>query len=221
MKRLKQLSLGLCVVLSVCGGLVWVSSAEQETMSQDPSSPEFRNEFLKNFRRRGMDTTVGDAMMLRILVESSRAKRGVEVGTFAAYGAMNMGIAFERTGGHLFTLEIDPERVKESEANLKKLGLDDVVTVVAGDALKTLPTLEGEFDFVFLDAAKEQYRDYLRLLEPKLKPGALVVADNVMRSADDMKDFLDYVRTSPNYDTVTIMASQEKKDGMTISYKIK
>jgi len=159
--------------------------------------------------------------MLRILVESARAKRGVEVGTASGFGAVNMGIAFERNGGHLWTHDIDPAAVQQARANLAKVGLENVVTVVEGDALKTLPTLEGEFDFVFIDALKSDYLKYLKILEPKLRPGAVVVADNVIKSANAMKDFLDYIQSSPDYDTVTIRASMEKNDGMTVSYKIR
>lgn len=190
-------------------------------LAQPPNSEAFRKEFLDKFRRTGLNTTPPDAMMLRILVESSGARRGVEVGAASGFGAMNMGIAFERTGGHLFSLEIDPRRVQETRANLQKLALERSVTVVEGDALKTLPTLSGEFDFVFLDAVKSDYLQYLKLIEPKLKRGALVVADNVIVSERQMSDFLAYIKTSPNYDTVTIRASDEKGDGMTISYKIR
>jgi predicted O-methyltransferase YrrM len=59
------------------------------------------------------------------------------------------------------------------------------------------------------------------LVEAKLKPGSVVVADNVIQSARAMKDFLDYIQNSPDYDTVIIRASMEKNDGMSVSYKIK
>ncbi len=184
-------------------------------------SDEFRNTFIKEFQRSLLNTTPGDAMMLRILVESSTAKRGVEVGSADGYGAINMGIGFERTGGHLYTLEIDPDMVKKCRENLRKVGLENTVTCVEGDALKTLPALEGKFDFVFIDAIKSDYLKYLKLIEPKLQPGAVVVADNVIRYAEAMQDFLDYIQTSPDYDTVIIRASMEKGDGMSISYKIR
>jgi predicted O-methyltransferase YrrM len=181
----------------------------------------FRRQFIKDFRRTGLNTTPGDAMMLRILVESAGCKRGVEVGSASGFGAINMGIAFERTGGHLYTLEIDPDRVKECRDNVKKMGLEDVVTCIEGDALKTLPTIDGPIDFVFIDAVKSDYMKYLKLIEHKLTPGAVVVGDNVIRSERAMKDFLDYIQTSPDYDTVIIRASMEKRDGMSISYKIR
>jgi predicted O-methyltransferase YrrM len=214
MKRYKLLVLALCVL--ICVNVMMVYSGQGNKMSD-----EFRNNFVKNFQRTSLNTTESDAMMLRILVESNRAKRGIEVGSASGFGAINMGIAFERTGGHLYTLEIDPTMVKLCRNNLQKVGLENTVTCIEGDALKTLPTLDGEFDFVFIDAVKRDYLKYFKLIEPKLKPGAVVVADNVIRSARAMKDFLDYIQESPNYDTVIIRASMEKNDGMSVSYKIR
>jgi predicted O-methyltransferase YrrM len=190
-------------------------------LAQDKSSPEFRKAFLQQFSRNGLSTAPEDAMMLRILIESAGAKRGVEVGVAAGFGSINMGIGFERTGGHLFSLEIDPKRAEDSRQNVAKVGLEKTVTVMQGDALQVIPTLKGEFDFIFIDANKPDYLKYLKAIEPKLKKGAVVVADNVIVSARAMADYLDYVQTSPNYDTVIIRASLEKKDGMAISYKIR
>lgn len=215
MKCCKNLILVVCAALIGFNGLM-VYSAEQ-----NKKSVEFRNEFIRNFQRTGLNTTPGDAMMLRILVESSGAKRGIEVGSASGFGAVNMGIAFERTGGHLYTLEIDPKSVKVCRDNLQKVGLEDIVTCIEGDALKSLSTLEGEFDFIFIDALKQDYLKYLKLVEAKLKPGSVVVADNVIRSARAMQDYLDYVQNSPDYDTVIIRSSMEKNDGMSISYKIR
>jgi predicted O-methyltransferase YrrM len=215
MKHRHAVAAVLCIVVLSLAGLCVYAGQSNKT------SPEFRKQFIDNFQRTGLNTTPGDAMMLRILVEASGAKRGVEVGAASGYGAINMGIAFERTGGHLWTHEIDPKWVKETRDNLEKVGLENVVTVVEGDALKTLPNMEGPIDFVFIDALKQDYLKYLKALEPKLQVGAVVVADNTIQSARAMKDYLDYVQNSPDYDTVTIRASMEKNDGMTISYKIR
>lgn len=186
-----------------------------------PISDEARREFIKGFKRTGLNTTPEDAMVLRILAETRNAQRGVEVGSATGFGAINMGIAFERTGGHLFTLEIDPDTVKACRENIEKMSLEKSVTCVEGDALKTIPALEGQFDFVFIDAVKKDYFKYLKLIEPKLKPGAVIVADNVIKSANAMKDYLDYVQTDPGYDTAIIRASDEKGDGMAITYKVR
>jgi len=214
MKRHPLAVTTLCIAVSLAALCVYAAD-------QNNKSPEFRKQFLENFHRTSLNTTPGDAMMLRILVEASGAKRGVEVGSASGFGAINMGIAFERTGGHLWTHDINPAAVKETRENLAKVGLENIVTVVEGDALKTLLNLEGPIDFVFIDALKQDYFKYFKILEPKLKVGAVVVADNVIQSARAMKDFLDYVQTSPDYDTVTIRSSMEKNDGMTVSYKIR
>lgn len=205
----------------VCAALIGFNGIIVYSGEQNKKSIEFRNEFIRNFHRTGLNTTPGDAMMLRILVESSGAKRGIEVGSASGFGAVNMGIGFERTGGHLYTLEIDPRSARVCRDNLQKVGLENTVTCIEGDALKTLPTLKGEFDFIFIDAVKRDYLKYFMLVESKLVPGSVIVADNVIQSAGAMKDFLDYIQNSPDYDTVIIRASMEKNDGMSVSYKIR
>lgn len=217
MRRIVLVAAGAGILALVLGGALVYS----EEAKVDKTSPEFRAQFLKDFKPRGLDTTAGDAMLLRILVDARGAKRGVEVGSAHGHGAINMGIAFERTGGHLWTIDIDPAMVKICRENLEKVGLEKTVTVVEGDALKVLPALEGEYDFVFIDAKKEDYFKYFKAIEPKLKPGAIVAADNVIRSAAAMKDYLDFMQTSPQWETVIIRASMDKNDGMAVSYRIK
>jgi predicted O-methyltransferase YrrM len=212
------------LAMVVAGLAIFIMShvAQGAAMKNDkPVTEETRKNVIASFERTSLNTTPEDAMMLRILVQSRNAQRGVEVGSATGYGAINMGIAFERTGGHLYTLEIDPQMVKATRDNLEKTGLQNTVTCVEGDALKTLPALEGEYDFVFIDAVKKDYFQYFKLIEPKLKAGAVIVADNVIQSAAAMKDYLDYVRNNPNYETVIVRASDEKKDGMSITYKIR
>jgi len=182
---------------------------------------EFRKQFIKDFKRTGLNTTPEDALTLRILVEASKAKRGVEVGSATGFGAINMGIGFERNGGRLDTIDIDPKMVAACRENVRKMGLEKVVTVIEGDALKVLPTIEGDVDFVFIDALKQDYGKYFKLISPRLKPGAVVVADNAIQSASAMKDFLDFMRTSPEWEMVIVQASKEKGDGMAVCYKVR
>ena len=209
------------LILALTLTIVALTAILAHAARRNNMSTALRNQFIKDFKRTSLNTTEGDAMMLRILVESARLKRGVEVGSATGFGAINMAIAFERPGGHLYTLEIDPKMAKACRENLRKAGLETTVTCIEGDALKTLPKLEGEFDFVFIDAVKSDYLKYFKIIEPHLKPGAVVVGDNVIRSARAMKDFLNYMQNSPDYDTVIIRASMDKKDGMSISYKIR
>jgi predicted O-methyltransferase YrrM len=196
---------------------------ERPMIAQGPanSSEEFRKAFLEKFPWTEMCTTPEDAMMLRILIESRGAKRGVEVGGNVGYGAIGMGIGFERTGGHLQSVEINPAHVQTARKNLESVGLSRTVTVIEGDALKVLPTLEGGIDFVFLDALKPDYMKYHKALEPKLTRNAILVADNVVVSARQMRDFLEYIQANPNWDSVVIRASLHKNDGMLVAYKVR
>jgi predicted O-methyltransferase YrrM len=219
MRRKSVAILVAAAVVSGAGVAVYCREAEP-----DKTSDAFRERFIREFRRSGLNTTIGDALLLRILVQARQAKRGIEVGSANGFGAINMGVGFERTGGHLWTLEIDPGMARQCRENLAKVGLDKTVTVVEGDALKTLPKLaaSGEkFDFVFIDALKRDYLKYFQAIQERLEPGAVVVADNAIRSARAMQDFLDFMEKSPDWEMVVVRASMEKRDGMAICYKVR
>ena len=108
--------------------------------------------------------------------------RVLEVGTAIGYSALHMAEALEH--GKLVTLEIDPARAATTRKFLDDAGVGDRVEIVEGDARQTLPELEGPFDVLFLDAKKDQYRDYLRLAEPLLSERALLVVDNLLMSGE-------------------------------------
>jgi predicted O-methyltransferase YrrM len=181
---------------------------------------QLRNDFIGNFTRIEKNTTPGDAALLRILVESSRAKRGLEIGTATGYGAILMGLGFERNGGELLCVDVDAKMVAIARDNIKHVRLQKTVTIVEGDALAVIPTLKGKFDFVFIDAIKQDYLDYLRAVEPKLKSTAVIVADNVVQFAEEMHDFLEVLQCDPRYHSVILRASEEKGDGMAVAYKV-
>jgi len=192
-----------------------------QDVNEKRTTEESRKQLLANFEFSPLSTTPEDAMLLRILIQAENAQRGIEVGSALGFGSVNMGIGFERTGGHLYTIDIDLNMVKKCRENVEKAGLSKTVTCIEGDALKVLPTLEGEYDFMFIDALKKDYFKYLKAVEPKLKPGAVIVADNTIKSAAQMQDFLDYLNNSPDYEAVTLRASEKKHDGMTIAVKKK
>jgi predicted O-methyltransferase YrrM len=216
-------------VCGACGPITWFSAAPlgaAENRQAEQSAPaaeleSARQDFVKSFKRIGLNTTPGDAAFLRIMVEISGAKRGVEVGTATGYGAIHMGWALERRGGHLTTIEIDPRMAEAARQSIAGMKLEKSISVVEGDALKVIPKLEGEFDFVFLDAVKRDTLKYFRGLEPRLKPAAVIIVDNAIQSAREMQDFFEAVKQDPNYRMVILRASDEKKDGMAVVYKLK
>jgi len=207
----------LCGVV-ISAAWVW---AERRPKAGPVEKTQRRQVMLDAMKKTGIDSPPKDALLLRILIQARNAQRGVEVGTAVGFGAINMGMGFERTGGHLDTIDISAKMVKAARENIKKAGLEKTVTVIQGDALKVLPTLTGEYDFVFLDAVKKDYIKYLQALEPRLKVGAVVVGHNAIRAARSMKEFLDYVRNSPDWEMVIVQTTPERKDGMAVCYKIR
>ena len=179
-----------------------------------------RAEFLADFDRIGMNSTTDDARFLRMLVEMSGATRGLEVGSANGHGAMYMGLGFEETGGKLITIEIDEDLWRQCRDNIQAMSLGETVQCVRGDALEALSGWDQPLDFVFLDALKRDYFKYFRAVEDSLVPGAVIVADNAIRAADAMRDFLDYLSTSPDYEMLVIKSSDEKRDGMAVALKL-
>jgi predicted O-methyltransferase YrrM len=141
-----------------------------------------------------------DGRLLRLLTETAGAKRVVEIGTSTGESALWFAIALRATGGHLYTHEIDPERAKIAEENFKKAGVDDLITVIPGDAHETVKQHKEPIDILFLDADKEGYIDYLDKLLPRIRPGGLIIAHNMNpRMAD--KRYLDAITKNPNLET--------------------
>jgi predicted O-methyltransferase YrrM len=183
----------------------------------DESVDALREDLIRNFDRLGLSATYEDALFLRILVQSMEAWQGLEIEGANGYGAIHMGIGFERNGGSLVTIEIDPEMVRRCRENVARAKLDDVVTCLEGDALKLIPTLEGEFDFVFINARKGDSLRYLKAIEPRLAPGSVVVAHNAIADPTAMRDYLDHVETGEAYETV-IMRTNDGNE-MVVSYR--
>lgn len=172
---------------------------------------------LETVRGRFSNVPRTDGQFLNMLIKISRSKHVLEVGTSNGYSAIWLCMALEETDGHLTTIEIDPERVKLAKENLKRAGLDHRVTFLEGDAHKIVPTLEGPFDFVFLDADKGREQDYFGYLYPKkLLPGALILVHNAIRMSRSMQRYLDMISAHPEFDT--LMVSTTLDDGFAISY---
>ena len=153
---------------------------------------------------------------MRLLVASSRTKRALEIGSASGYSAIWIGLGLRTTGGTLVTIEYDPQRALEAKANIHRAGMDDVVTVVGGDAFKEIPKLSGTFDFVFLDAWKRDYQKFFDLVFQRLDPGGLFLAHNVINKQSEMADFLATIQKSPSLFTTIVSPGTE---GVSVSWK--
>lgn len=118
--------------------------------------------------------------MLHLMALSIGAKRVLEVGTLGGYSAIWLARAVG-PGGKVVTLEIDPKHAEAAKVSIAKAELSDRVDVKVGRAIDLLPTLEGPFDFSFIDADKESNADYFAWALKLSRPGALIVVDNVVR----------------------------------------
>src|SRR6266516_7857848 len=132
--------------------------------------------------------------IIRRLIDRHRPTRAVEIGSLLGYSAILIAGSLPPRG-RLTCIETSDYLARMTKHNAQEAGLGGRVKVVAGDALRVIPLLPGRFDFVFIDAAKEDYLDYLRQLEPKLVPGAVIVADNTGIARREVAPYLEYVRT--------------------------
>ena len=159
-----------------------------------------------------------DGRFLRVLVATRGAKSILEIGAASGYSGIWLGLGARESGGRVVAIEYDPQRAKEAAANVKRAGLDDVVRVVHGDAFAEIPKLPGAFDFVFLDAWKPDYRKFFDLVFPRLTPGAVFTAHNVVNKKGEMEPFLTTIHSHPSLFTTIVSPSSE---GMSVSYRIR
>lgn len=136
--------------------------------------------------------------VLTSTIREFKPKRVLEVGTLIGYSAILMGKDLP-ADAEIISIEIHGDEAELAEKNIKKAAIPPKVSVLVGDAKQVIPALSGFFDMMFVDAEKDEYLQYLKLAEDKLRSGSVVVADNAGIFADHMKDFLDYVRSSGKY----------------------
>jgi predicted O-methyltransferase YrrM len=125
----------------------------------------------------------------------------LDVGTARGYAAIWFGLAVRRTGGHVVTIEIDPQVAAEARENIRRAGLADVVESRVSDALVEIPSLRGDFDFVFIDLGAPLNKRVLDLVYDRVPPGGLVVAHNAFGLGLSQPDFRKAVHHDPRLET--------------------
>jgi len=131
-----------------------------------------------------------EGRLLELLVFGLGARRVLELGTYSGYSSLSMAAGLP-DGGHIDTCEVDERHAEEARRYIAQSPYADRITLHLGPALETIKRLEGEFDFVFIDADKENYGAYYEAVLPRLTPRGLVALDNTLwsgRVLDDADD---------------------------------
>jgi predicted O-methyltransferase YrrM len=173
------------------------------------------DDMYRNQRRGMMNVPPDDGRLLRLLAESIGAKHVVEIGTSNGYSGIWMLLALRKTGGKLTTFEINEERAALARENFKRAGVDDLVTLVMGDAHETVTKLEEPIDLVFLDADKRGYVDYLTKLLPLVRPGGLIVAHNITPHMADPR-YIKAITTNPKLESLLLNG---QRGGVSVTLK--
>lgn len=157
------------------------------------------------------------------VVITCRPMKAVEVGSLVGYSAIRIARLLPE-GGRLVCLEVDRSLANIAAKNVRMAGLEGRVRFVVGDAKLTIPKLNEKIDMLFIDAEKSEYLTYLMLSERLLHPGSVVVADNVKIFENEVSDYLDRVRNSGLYNSITrevnSLLNPGVKDAMEISVKL-
>ncbi|OBH09718.1 O-methyltransferase [Mycobacterium sp. E1747] len=165
---------------------------------------------------------------LSLLAGTVHARRILEIGTLGGFSTIWLARG-AGPQGRVVTLEFEPRHAEVAWANLEGAGVADRVQVIVGAALDTLPTLDGPFDMVFIDADKENYVAYLDWAVRLARPGAIILADNVIRGgqildpqhnaqAEAVRETLELMGQHPRLDTAVIQTVGAKQwDGFALA----
>jgi caffeoyl-CoA O-methyltransferase len=220
MKR-KLIVLGFVLGLAAIGIAAVADLDEWSPFHRSPADPTARNaaekkvlavlDEMQSTGKTFLSVGAVEGRMLRLLTEAADAKSVVEIGTSTGYSGLWFCLALQSTGGKLTTFEIDRDRAELARGHFRKAGVEQLVTVIEGDAHQNITRLAGQIDVVFIDADKEGYVDYLSKLLPLVRPGGLILTDNVDNAPEYVK------AVSENADLETLYYSDG--EGLGISLK--
>ncbi|HTV58191.1 MAG TPA: class I SAM-dependent methyltransferase [Verrucomicrobiae bacterium] len=143
--------------------------------------------------------------LIYLLARAVRARRVVEFGSSFGISTIYLATAVrdnfpgaQDPAGQVTGSEMEPHKIAEAAKNIEAAGLSDIAAILPGDARETLPAVEGPLDLAFLDGRKDLYLPVLKLLEPKLRPGAVVLSDNMDSFRGEVAEFREYVQSGKN-----------------------
>ncbi len=159
--------------------------------------PHFKNAYIP------VDPNQGK--LLYVTARAIGAKTIVEFGTSFAISTIYLAAAARANGGRVIGTEMEPTKVKAARANVAEAGLAQFVDIREGDAMKTLATLEHEIDFLLLDGWKDIYLPMIKMLSPKMRAGAAVLADNIFTFKKTLRPYVAHMQDRTNgFESVTL-----------------
>jgi predicted O-methyltransferase YrrM len=159
--------------------------------------PHFKNAYIP------VDPNQGK--LLYVTARAITAKTIVEFGTSFAISTIYLAAAARANGGRVIGTEMEPTKVKAARANVAEAGLAQFVDIREGDAMKTLATLEHQIDFLLLDGWKDIYLPMIKMLSPKMRAGAVVLADNIFTFKKTLRPYVAHMQDRTNgFESVTL-----------------
>ena len=153
-------------------------------------------------RSRQVARTTGQ--LLFALVAPQTDCEVLEIGGSRGYSTIWLAAGARHLGGRVLSLEADPRKIEAWRRNIADAGLEEWAELVEGDAHETLATIDDVFDLVFLDAEKDDYERLFQAARPKVEPGGLFVADNVLSHADPLAQYSAARQADPTLESVTL-----------------
>ncbi|MDP9307422.1 MAG: class I SAM-dependent methyltransferase [Actinomycetota bacterium] len=197
--------------------------AEEHTTPPEALLAELAQETRETLESPQMLTGTVEGRFLELLVYASGARRVLELGTYSGYSSLSMAAGLA-TGGRIDTCELDENRAAVARRYIERSPYADRIQIHLGPALETIGRLEGDLDFVFIDADKPNYVNYYEAVLPRLSERGVIAADNTLwsgRVIDDRDDeegtqaikaFNEHVKSDPRVSSVMLTV----RDGVTL-----
>ena len=218
----KILIIPLCYLLLFIISMIAICPIYSQPTKNQVAIDAKVEKFLESNRYNWRDMNISsyDGQVLHDIIIKNGYTKALEIGTSTGHSGIWIAWALSKTGGKLITIEIDEGRHKEALANFKEAGLSDYIDARLGDAHRLVPSLEGPFDFVFSDADKYWYTNYVKAVLPKLEKGGCFTAHNVsdLRRGGGIGEFVDFIENEPSLETTYERSSRA---GISVSYKIR
>jgi len=206
------------VVAAACGFLVIPIAGQSAPGAADLDARVKAFLDAHRYDWRDMNVPESDGQLLHDLVATGGYRRALEIGTSTGRSGIWIAWALSKTGGKLITIDVDEGRHGDAVRNFREAGVAAFIDARLADAHDLVPKLEGPFDFVFIDADKDWYTNYVKAVMPKLSVGGCIAAHNVYprrgwRGGGMTGDYYEYVSSLP------ILETTVTPGGVAISYK--